>query len=284
MIKVADIKDLFKSSQTYNVDSLDPSTTNFVEFGWIWILQHCGEFGLFLLFYFAMALLYAIGGYIFYLFDKYKLFQSRKIQSTKYPSRADINRCLMNLFTNYILVILPLGIISFPFSRVLGLSHSLPLPSVWRFSFDIVLCLIGEDFFHYWMHRFFHTPWFYKNIHKEHHYYSAPFGFTASYAHPVEVVFLGIATFAPAFIIRPHYLTFYSWFIIRQLDAVFTHSGYDIDIFPLSILPFYGGTTFHDYHHKEFTCNYGSRFTLLDKVLGTYKEKTKKDKSSPKTK
>ncbi|EGG13962.1 sterol desaturase family protein [Cavenderia fasciculata] len=261
---------LFKSSQDYSIANADPPPSTAVEYGWLWILENYGEFGLFLIFYGLMAVLYAVGGYVFYLFDKYKLFRSRKIQVKKYPSESDIKRCLNNLITNYILVILPIGIVSFPFSKVLGMSHS--IPTVWRFLFDILLCLIGEDFFHYWMHRFFHTPWFYKNIHKEHHYYSAPFGFTASYAHPIEVIFLGIATFAPAMILRPNYITFYSWFIIRQLDAVLTHSGYDIELFPFNLLPYYGGVSFHDYHHKEFTCNYGSRFTWLDKLLGTYKE------------
>eukprot|EP01133_Synstelium_polycarpum_P008659 gene8659-10161_t len=267
------LKELFKSSRVYSTVDSDPMPANFIEYGWLWILERFGEFGLFLLFYLSMALLYTIGGMIFYAFDRYKLFPHRKIQVKKYLSSEDLNRCLTNLITNYILVVLPLGIVSFPFSRVLGMSHSLPLPSI--FTFDIFLCLVGEDFFHYWLHRFFHTPWFYKNIHKEHHYYTAPFGFTASYAHPVEVVFLGWATFAPAFLLRPHYITFYSWFIVRQMDAVFTHSGYDFELFPLNLLPFHGGTTFHDYHHKEFTCNYGSRFTFLDKMLGTYKEKSK---------
>ncbi|EGC29771.1 hypothetical protein DICPUDRAFT_42415 [Dictyostelium purpureum] len=275
MLKLADITAFFKSDVNYDIKSLDPQPSNFIEYGWAWILQSYGEFGLFLIFYFSMAVLYALGGFIFYLFDKFKLFPKKKIQITKYPSSQDIKRCIDNLVVNYLLVVLPLGVVSFPFSKFLGMNYSLPLPPAWRFCLDIFLCLIGEDFFHYWMHRFFHTPWFYKNIHKEHHYYSAPFGFTASYAHPVEVVFLGFATFAPALIIRPHFITFYSWFVIRQLDAVLTHSGYDIDLFPFNFMPYYGGTSFHDYHHKEFTCNYGSRFTYLDKFLGTYKEKSK---------
>ncbi|KYR01722.1 sterol desaturase family protein [Tieghemostelium lacteum] len=273
------IAENFKSSRVYDV-SADPLPRNSIEYYWVWILQNCGEFGLFLIFYLAMAILYAIGGIVFYLFDKFKLFPSRKIQIKKYPSSYEIRRCINNLVINYITIILPLGIISFPFSKVLGLTHDLPLPTIWKFLLDIFLCLLGEDFFHYWMHRFFHTPWFYKNIHKEHHYFSAPFGFTASYAHPVEVVFLGIATFAPAFILRPHYITFYSWFIVRQLDAVLTHSGYDIELFPFNFMPYYGGTVFHDYHHKQFTCNYGSRFTYLDKLFNTYKEKPTKIPSS----
>jgi len=32
------------------------------------------------------------------------------------------------------------------------------------------------------------------------------------------------------------------------------------------------GTRFHDYHHTSFNYNYASRFTLIDRLCGTYKE------------
>jgi len=250
----------------------------------LYLLENVGEFGVFLFFYLSMAVLYALSGYFFYLADNYKWFAQYKIQSDKYPTAEDYSRCVKNLVTHYILFILPLGILSFPFTKYLDMSHSLPLPSLKIFLFHILLCLIGEDFFHYWMHRFFHTPWFYKNIHKEHHYYNAPFGLTASYAHPIEVGFLGLATFTPALLIRPHFLTFYVWFIVRQLDAVLTHCGYEFPYLPFHIIPFYGGTEFHDYHHKAFTCNYGSRFTWTDLLFGTYREPARSSKDITVTK
>ena len=51
-----------------------------------------------------------------------------------------------------------------------------------------------EDFYFYWIHRLLHHKTLYKYIHKIHHEFAAPFGMTAEYAHPVEVVFLGIGT------------------------------------------------------------------------------------------
>jgi len=252
-----------------------PPPSNLVEVGWKYILDQFGEFGLFLCFYVIMATSYALSGYFFVLVDRYHWFKKYKIQSEKYPTREDYVRCIKNLVINYIVFILPLGCISFPFTKFLNMSYALPLPSFKIYLFHIFLCLVGEDFFHYWMHRFFHTPWFYKNVHKEHHYYAAPFGLAANYAHPIEVGFLGLATFTPALLIRPHFITFYSWFIVRQLDAVLTHCGYEFPYIPFKLLPFYGGTEFHDYHHKAFNCNYGSRFTWTDLVFGTYRETPK---------
>jgi len=259
--------------------SIVPPTT-IIETSWIYLLTHLGEFGLFIYFYLLMALLYGVGGVLFYIVDKYHLLQSLKIQNDRYATPVEYWHCVRHLLISYILIILPLGIISFPVTRFLGLDHSLPLPSALLAITQMLMFLFLEDFFHYWMHRFFHTPWFYKHIHKEHHYFASPFGFAASYAHPVEVVFLGIPTFAPALLIRPHYIVFYSWFIVRQLDAVITHSGYNLPS-PFDILPFFGGTTFHDYHHKAFNCNYGSRLTWLDKLCGTYRDPPEISSTSP---
>eukprot|EP01112_Ceratiomyxa_fruticulosa_P006380 TRINITY_DN1717_c0_g1_i2.p1 TRINITY_DN1717_c0_g1~~TRINITY_DN1717_c0_g1_i2.p1 ORF type:complete len:349 (+),score=56.17 TRINITY_DN1717_c0_g1_i2:129-1049(+) len=246
-----------------------PST--FMEHSWMYLLDSLGEFGVFVFAYLLMAVLYAVGGIIFYYVDYFRLIPSFKIQNDRYATPGDYWRCIRWLIISYLLIILPLGIISFPVTRFLGLDHALPLPPVWLGTVQMLMFLFLEDFFHYWMHRFFHTPWFYKHIHKEHHYYAAPFGFSASYAHPVEVVFLGMATFAPALLIRPHYFVFYWWFIVRQLDAVITHSGYDLPS-PFDIVPYFGGTPFHDFHHKAFNCNYGSRLTWVDKLFGTYRD------------
>jgi len=51
------------------------------------------------------------------------------------------------------------------------------------------------------------------------------------------------------------------------------HSGYDIPILtylnPLHLLPFYGGSRFHDFHHKAFNSNYASTFYFWDWICGT---------------
>jgi sterol desaturase/sphingolipid hydroxylase (fatty acid hydroxylase superfamily) len=38
---------------------------------------------------------------------------------------------------------------------------------------------------------------------------------------------------------------------------------------PLWLLPFYGGSLYHDFHHSNFTGNYSSSFTHWDKIFGT---------------
>jgi len=220
---------------------------------------------------------YLLGGLFFWVCDKFHLLHKYKIQTEKYPTNSDYIRCIVNLVQNYVLVIAPLLYIGYPIFTQLGFSTALPLPSLFSFCVQFLFFALSEDVTHYFLHRALHTKLLYKRIHKIHHLYSAPFGLAASYSHPAEVLILGFCTFSGPLVLRPHYFTFYSWVLYRQLDAVLTHCGYD---FPglADFLPFYGGITAHDYHHKTFIWNFSSRFTFMDKLFGTFKED--KDNSS----
>lgn len=131
-----------------------------------------------------------------------------------------------------------------------------------------------EDTWHYWMHRALHTPFLYRNVHKIHHQYSAPFGMAAEYASPIEVMLLGTGTILPPIlwcaITRDlHILTMYVWIAGRLFQAIDAHSGYE---FPWSLhhfLPFWAGADHHDQHHEKFLGNYASSFRWWDYLLNT---------------
>jgi sterol desaturase/sphingolipid hydroxylase (fatty acid hydroxylase superfamily) len=154
---------------------------------------------------------------------------------------------------------------------ILGVSATPPIPSLTEILPQLAVFLLTEDALHYALHRLLHTPYLYKTIHKVHHHHPAPFGFSA-YAHPIEVFALAIPTYSGLLFVRPHLFTFYLWIFIRQLDSLDTHCGYEFPWHPHRLIPFWGGAPFHDYHHAAFTGNFASRFTYLDKLLGTYKE------------
>ncbi|KAJ3257622.1 C-4 sterol methyl oxidase [Boothiomyces macroporosus] len=66
-----------------------------------------------------------------------------------------------------------------------------------------------------------------------------------------------------------HLFTFASWLVVRLVQTIDAHSGYD---FPWSIhhfIPFWAGAEFHDYHHLAFVGNYASYFRFWDYVMGT---------------
>eukprot|EP01119_Soliformovum_irregulare_P023624 TRINITY_DN828_c0_g1_i1.p1 TRINITY_DN828_c0_g1~~TRINITY_DN828_c0_g1_i1.p1 ORF type:complete len:287 (-),score=40.53 TRINITY_DN828_c0_g1_i1:38-898(-) len=244
-----------------------------IEWAWKTTRNTLGELHLLVAFYMTMNLCYMIGALFFSVADRRRWWTKRKIQP-KYATTVDYKKCLQNLLQNYILIILPLCYITWPGFSVLQFSTLLPLPDWGTWTYQMLVQMVCEDFAHYWLHRLLHTPWLYQNIHKVHHTYSSPFGLAAAYAHPVEVLILGFPTFFGGLLLRPHFFTFLSFVLYRQMEAVLTHSGYDLPT-PLDYLPFYGGTEAHDYHHKSFIFNYGSRFTFMDKICGTFKEPKK---------
>ncbi|PIK46052.1 C-4 methylsterol oxidase-like [Apostichopus japonicus] len=66
-----------------------------------------------------------------------------------------------------------------------------------------------------------------------------------------------------------HLVLIWAWAVARMLESYDVHSGYEFPFNPLHLIPFYAGTRFHDFHHKNFHGNYSSTFTWWDKLFGT---------------
>ncbi|KAI4364869.1 hypothetical protein MLD38_020903 [Melastoma candidum] len=75
-------------------------------------------------------------------------------------------------------------------------------------------------------------------------------------------------------IVPGHIITFWLWIALRQIEAIETHSGYDLPWTPTKYIPFYGGAEYHDYHHYvggQSQSNFASVFTYCDYIYGTDK-------------
>lgn len=110
---------------------------------------------------------------------------------------------------------------------------------------QITFCFVLEDVLQYVFHRALHIPWLYPLIHKVHHHHPAPFGITAAYAHWAEVLILAVPTYSGPILLAPHLSVVHLWIIVRELDSVHTHCGFE---FPFQkwinqLFPFYGGIT-----------------------------------------
>ncbi|XP_010789710.1 methylsterol monooxygenase 1-like [Notothenia coriiceps] len=130
-------------------------------------------------------------------------------------------------------------------------------------------CAVVEDTWHYFLHRALHHRKIYKHIHKVHHEFTSPFGMQAEYAHPAETLILGTGFFIGIMMFCNHVFLLWAWVSFRLLETIDVHSGYDIPMNPLHLIPFYAGTRFHDFHHMNFVGNYASTFTWWDKLLMT---------------
>lgn len=208
------------------------------------------------------------------LFERFGLFAKYKIQK-KSNTSAYQNRCVLRLILYHVCVNLPVMIFSYPAFKFMGLRSSLPLPHWTVVVSQVLFYFVLEDFIFYWGHRALHTKWLYKHVHSVHHEYATPFGLTSEYAHPAEILFLGFATVVGPALTGPHLFTLWLWMVLRVLETVEAHSGYHFPWSPSNFLPLYGGSDFHDYHHRVLytkSGNYASTFVYMDWLFGTDKD------------
>ncbi|CAF0920193.1 unnamed protein product [Didymodactylos carnosus] len=150
-----------------------------------------------------------------------------------------------------------------------------PIPSLFTIVWQLSIFILAEDFLFFWTHYLFHTRWLYKHIHKKHHLYKQPIGVVAVLADPLESLFqnqLGI-WLIPILLKEKHLLTLCLWILIRVYQTVNAHCGYDLPYISTQYyLPWLmSGTLAHDYHHQHGKMNYGSFFTLWDRLMNTHK-------------
>lgn len=208
------------------------------------------------------------------IIDCIPYFRKYKIQSQKLPSAKEQWQCAKLVLLSHFTVQLPQIWLFHPMANYSGLSTSVPFPSLMTIAYQVAIFFFMEDTWHYWAHRALHWGPLYKNIHKMHHHFSAPFGLAAEYASPIEVMVLGFGSIGPPIIWcgitgELHILTMYIWIALRLFQAIDAHSGYE---FPWSLhhfLPFWAGAEHHDVHHERFIGNYASSFRWWDYLLDT---------------
>lgn len=193
-----------------------------------------------------------------------------KIQADK-PETFQVQwNCFKVLMFNHFCIQMPLIAGTYTYTEIFGVPHEYDLmPPWWDVVWRVVACFFIEDAWHYFIHRAMHHKSVYRYIHKVHHHHTAPFGMTAEYAHPVETLVLGIGFFIGLLGLCNHIVTMWAWLLWRLVETIDVHSGYSIPWNPLNLIPGYGGARFHDFHHMNFTGNYASTFTYLDRFFGT---------------
>ncbi|KAJ6849876.1 putative methylsterol monooxygenase 1-1 [Iris pallida] len=202
------------------------------------------------------------------LVDRYKI-----QPKVRHPPESFLS-CYVGVMKIFLFVVGPLQLVSYPSVKLVGIRTGLPLPSLCEVVAQLAVYFLVEDYGNYWIHRWLHGKWGYEKIHKVHHEYTAPIGFAAPYAHWAEVLILGIPSFVGPALVPGHMITFWLWIVLRQVEAIDTHSGYDLPLSPTKYIPFYGGAEYHDYHHYvggQSQSNFASIFTYCDYIYGTDK-------------
>lgn len=208
------------------------------------------------------------------IIDALPYFRKYKLQNQKVPTLKEQWECASLVLLSHFTVELPQIWLFHPIAAFCGMDYGVPFPSFGKMAFQIAVFFVLEDTWHYWFHRALHYGPLYKNIHKLHHTYSAPFGLAAEYASPIEVMLLAIGTVGSpilwVFLTGDlHLFTMYVWIVCRLFQAIDAHSGYDFPWSLRHILPFWAGADHHDVHHERFIGNYSSSFRWWDYMLDT---------------
>jgi len=214
------------------------------------------------------------------MFDDYKLFQKYRIQKNNEPIKHEIRwGAFRNILKGHIFQLLPIQIITYPLLKMVGFTAGPELPSWSVFWLQFIVFNIIEDTGFYWVHRYMHTPWAFKNFHSVHHQYIQPFSLTGEIAHPVEFIFNFLipligGPFLMGLLQGVHITTFWFWLFFREARSVDAHSGYNLPFHPLRCLNFiYGGPLAHDFHHQLAgrNSNFGG-YKIWDWLMGTDKK------------
>jgi len=153
------------------------------------------------------------------------------------------------------------------------LLYFIPLSFIFEFIFD---------FFHYWTHRICHINSFlYKYVHKSHHKFRNTISILTFYHSPLDLIITNTIPQILTLLIFP-YISLYQFNLIlmyKTFIEISGHSGKKLhpngSFTQFIWLPRFLGITLytedHHLHHYQNDCNYAKRFSIWDKLFGTYK-------------
>ncbi len=195
------------------------------------------------------------------------LINDYRIQPKKYFAKRFYERFPLILFN--ISILLGVGIIGV---FLLQDFIDFGLPTVWVFTWQLILIFLIDDLYFYFYHAALHTKFLYKHIHKTHHRSTMPIPMEYIFTHPLEWFFGAIGPFIGLVVIASFSeINIYAFWVmsaLRNLHELDIHSGIKSSKIT-SLIPFYGTTEHHDLHHSKNRGNYASTFTFWDKVFGT---------------
>ena len=135
-----------------------------------------------------------------------------------------------------------------------------PFPSAIVALRDLAVFTVMEELVFYHIHRALHHPVLYKRLHKQHHDFSAPFGWCAIYSGVVEQLGNIAAVASGPLLMGSHTVLTLCWVVFAMINTVNAHSGYEVWGMP--------SPRQHDWHHERFTENFGF-LGVLDSWYGT---------------
>ncbi len=147
-------------------------------------------------------------------------------------------------------------------------------------TFSFFLLFVIHDAYFYWMHRALHAPFFFKKIHKIHHYSTNPTPFASFSFHPIEAMTEMLFLFPIVVLIPVHIEILILFLVLSHFFNVIGHLGYEL--FPKTTWDAWWGSwittsTHHNLHHQHFNGNYGLYLKTWDSLCGTLHRSTESE-------
>jgi sterol desaturase/sphingolipid hydroxylase (fatty acid hydroxylase superfamily) len=206
-------------------------------------------------------------------------FKARKIQPKGFKWRIFRNEIGFAIITLAISGTLIGGATKFLKAHGIIAFHDGPAAG-WVIALEYAAYFILFDTWFYWLHRWMHKEPIYSWVHKIHHKSTSPNLLTTLSVNPLESIING--GFVPLFlsIVSVHPTTMALITPTNILMGLYVHSGYEF--FPRWwnrswATKWFITATFHDQHHRYFTCNYGGYTTIWDRLCGTVRPKFEAD-------
>lgn len=133
---------------------------------------------------------------------------------------------------------------------------------------SLLLSLLLQETYYYWLHRWMHLPAVFRIVHKVHHESNITSPFTAFSFHPIEGFLQALILPLSLILIPMHPVVILTQLMIMSLSSVINHLNIEIypEYFQKSRLgKWLIGATHHSLHHSQFKYNYGLYFTVWDK-------------------
>jgi lathosterol oxidase len=144
--------------------------------------------------------------------------------------------------------------------------------SLYWLPLSLVIAMLAQETYYYWVHRWMHIPSVFRVVHKWHHDSHIASPWTAFSFHPIEGLLQAI--FAPLLllVLPMNVWVLVTWLTIMSISSVINHL--DIEVYPrwfAKVFFFRGliGASHHSLHHKQYKYNYGLYFTWWDELVGT---------------
>ncbi len=141
----------------------------------------------------------------------------------------------------------------------------------WYLPASLLIYMLAQETYYYWIHRWMHKPVVFRLIHKVHHDSHIASPFTAFSFHPLEGLLQAIFLPLLLMIIPIHYAVLIFLLVIMTFSSVINHL--DIEIYPKDSYNYWSkwviGATHHSLHHKFYKYNFGLYFTFWDRLKGT---------------